>query len=83
MSVTLAIPDDVFAWRPEEDPVVTMLLRGEADSAGEAEARYLDTHLADIVALVNSSLSEAQFRRHPLIQMLFAHGGREWEDSIA
>lgn len=63
--------------------MVAMLLRGEATTAPEAEARYLDSHLAEIVELVNSPLSEAQFRRHPLIQMLFAHGSREWEDSLA
>lgn len=70
-------------WRPEDDPVVTMLLREEATTAHEAESRYLDSHIADVVALVNSPLSDAEFRRHPLIMMLFAHGSREWEDSLA
>ena len=70
-------------WNPEEDPVVAMLPLGEDDTASEAEARYLDAHLAEIVKLVNSPLSEEEFRRHPLIQMLFAYAGREWEDSIA
>jgi hypothetical protein len=70
-------------WGPEDDPVVEMLLREEATTAHEAEALYLDSHIADIVALVNSSLSEAEFRQHPLIMMLFSHGSREWEDSLA
>ena len=72
----------ISAWPPEEDPVVAMLLQGEANSVAEAEGQYLDSHLADVIDLVNSPLSEDQFRRHPLIQMLLAHGGREWEDWI-
>jgi len=72
----------VSQWAPEEDPVVAMLLRGEAASASEAEARYLDGHIADVVELVKSPLSEAEFRSHPLIVLLFAHGSRDWEDSL-
>jgi hypothetical protein len=74
--------DAAKPWSPEIDPIVTMLLREEATTAHEAECRYLDSHIADIVALVNSPLSEAEFRRHPLIMMLFAHGSREWGDSL-
>ncbi len=44
-------------WLPENDPVVAMLLRGEAATVHEAESCYLDTHIADIVALVNGQLS--------------------------
>jgi hypothetical protein len=54
-------------WKPDEDPIVAMLLRGEAETAPETEARYLDAHLADVVALVSSPLPEEEFRRHPLI----------------
>jgi hypothetical protein len=75
--------DPSESWTPENDPVVGMLLREEATTAAEAEAHYLDSHIADIVALVNSPLSEAEFRQHPLIMLLFAHGSREWEDSLA
>ena len=71
------------SWLPEHDPVVEMLLREEASNPSEAEARYLDAHIEDIVELVKSSLTEEEFRRHPLIMMLFAHGSREWEDSLA
>ena len=66
-----------------EDPIVKLLLSGEADNPSAAERIYLDSHIADIVALVKSPLSEAEFRRHPLIMMLFSHGSREWEDSLA
>jgi hypothetical protein len=71
------------SWAPESDPIVGMLLRGEADNPSEAEERYLDSHIEDIVKLVSSSISEEEFRRHPLIVMLLSHGSREWEDSLA
>lgn len=70
-------------WSPADDPIVQMLIRGEASSASEAEARYLDDHLEDVVELVRSPLSDEEFRSHPLIVMLFAHGSRDWEDSLA
>jgi hypothetical protein len=31
---------------------------------------------------VNSSLSDEEFRRHPLIAILLGRGSRGWEDSI-
>ena len=65
------------------DPIVEMLLAGEAQTASEAEELYLDRHLPDILKLVESSLSDQDFRAHPLIMLLFAHGSRGWEDSLA
>ena len=62
-------PTPTITWTAEEDPVVAMLLRGEAATSREAEARYLDTHLTEIVDLVNSPLSDTEFRRHPLIPL--------------
>jgi hypothetical protein len=64
------------------DPVVEILLSGRASSVAEAEELYLDEHLDDVVKLVSSDLSDAEFRRHPLIMLLFAHGSRGWEDSL-
>lgn len=72
-----------LGWAPEEDPIVRMILDGEASSASEAEARYLDSHIEEIVELVNSPMPEEEFRAHPLIMMLFAHGSREWDESLA
>jgi hypothetical protein len=73
----------ISQWAPEDDPVVAMLLRGEATSASQAEARYLDGHIAEVIDLVKSPLSDAEFRSHPLMVLLFAHGSRDWEDSLA
>lgn len=64
------------------DPIVGMLLRGEASSVHEAEEKYLDAHVHEVVELAGSSLSDEDFRRHPLIMMLLAHGSRGFEDSL-
>ncbi len=65
-----------------EDPVVELLLTGRADTAEQAERLYLEEHLDEVTRLVNSSLSDEEFRRHPLIAILLGRGSRGWEDSI-
>ncbi len=65
------------------DPVVDLLMRGEAQTVSEAEEIYLDTHLREVIRLVESPLSEQEFRNHPLIVLLLAHGSRGWEDSLS
>jgi len=64
------------------DPIAQLLLNGEASTPSEAERRYLESHLDDVLNLVQSTLSEEEFRRHPLIALLFSHGSRGWEDSL-
>jgi hypothetical protein len=59
-----------------------MLIRGEAETVHAAESKYLDEHLADVVTLVESPLSDLEFRMHPLIVMLMSHGSRGWEDTM-
>ncbi len=66
----------------DQDPIVELLLSERASTAYEAEEIYLDEHLKDVVALVESPLSDEEFRRHPLIMMLMAHGSRGYEDSL-
>ncbi len=65
-----------------DDPVARLLLDGTASTPSEAERLYLEEHLDEIFSLVPSELSDEEFRRHPLIQMLFSHGSRGWEDSL-
>lgn len=67
---------------PQTDPVVDLILTGEAATVGEAEGLYLDRSIGEVVRLVESDLSDAEFRAHPLIQLLLAHGSRFWEDSL-
>lgn len=65
-----------------DDPVAQKLLAGEAATPSEAERKYLEDHLDEVLRLVQSQLSDGEFRRHPLIAMLFSHGSRGWEDSL-
>jgi hypothetical protein len=71
----------IAMYRPA-DPIAEMLLAGEAQSVSEAEEKYLDRHLSEVVELVESPLSDREFREHPLIALLLAHGSRGWEDSL-
>lgn len=68
---------------PDGDPVVALLLAGQAQSLEEAQEQYLNAHLAEVVELVRSPLSDEEFRRHPLISLLLACGSRGSEDSLA
>ena len=65
-----------------DDAVAQKLLNGQARAPSEAERQYLETHLDEVLRLVQSELSEEEFRRHPLIALLFSHGSRGWEDSL-
>jgi hypothetical protein len=65
-----------------DDPVAQLLLSGEADNPSAAERLYLERHLEEVLDLVQSPLSEEEFRQHPLIALLFSHGSRGWEDSL-
>lgn len=64
------------------DPVADLILAGEAATVQEVEELYLDRHLEEILRLVESSLSDREFRSHPLIALLLARGSRGWEDSL-
>ena len=65
-----------------DDPIAQSLLNGEASTPSEAERKYLEAHLDEVLQLVQSPLSDEEFRRHPLIALLFSHGSRGWEDSL-
>jgi hypothetical protein len=64
------------------DPVADLILRGEATTVDEAEEIYLDRHLAEVVRFVESTLSDDDFGRHPLIALLLSRGSRGFEDSL-
>ena len=65
-----------------DDPVIRLLLSGEAKTLREAEEKYLDSAIPEILDLLRGSLSDEELARHPLLQMIRAHGSRGWEDSI-
>jgi len=74
--------DDRAATSATGDPVADLILAGRAQDVAEAEDLYLDSHFGELMALVDSDLSDAEFRRHPLVALLLAHGSRSFEDSL-
>jgi hypothetical protein len=58
-----------------------LLLSGRARTASEAEAMFLDAHLADLARLA-TELDDESFARHEAVRLLMAHGSRPWEDSV-
>jgi hypothetical protein len=65
-----------------DDPIAQLLPNGEANTPSEAERIYLERHVDEVFGLVNSPLTEEEFRSHPLIQLLFSYGSRGCEDSL-
>jgi hypothetical protein len=65
-----------------DDPVIQLLLCGEAQSLHEAEEKYLDAAMPEILALLRGPSSNEELARHPLLNLVLAHGSRGWEDSI-
>ncbi len=76
-------PKEFWLSDSDGDPIVDLLLRGEGQTVFETEEMYLDSHIPEVIHLVESPLSEEEFRRHPLIVLLLAHGSRSWEDSLS
>jgi hypothetical protein len=65
-----------------DDPVLHLILTGEARNLDEAEELYLDRSLPQIMELIGSPLSNQDLERHPLMQLLLRRGMRGWEDSL-
>ena len=65
-----------------DDPVSRLLLSRQATTVREAEELYLDSCLPEVLQLLQSGLSDEELGRHPLMQMLRAHGSRGWEESV-
>lgn len=65
-----------------DDPVIQLLLRGEARTLHEAEEKYLDAALPLVLELLGSPLTNEELARHPLLMLMLAHGSRGWDDSI-
>jgi len=64
------------------DPVIQILLRGEAQTLYEAEEKYLDQAIPEILELLASPLDNQALAAHPLLNLMLTHGSRGWEDSI-
>jgi hypothetical protein len=66
----------------DKDPVLHLLLTGEAQTVAEAEEMYLNASLPEVVRLLQSPLSNEELARHPLLVLFRRHGSRGWEDSL-
>jgi hypothetical protein len=66
----------------ENDPVLRLLLRGEARTVHEAEEQYLNASMPAVLELLASDLSDEELGRHPLLVLLRCHGSRGREDSL-
>jgi hypothetical protein len=64
------------------DPVEWLLLTGQARSVCEAEEMYLDSAYPQVLALLESPLSNEELGRHPLLVLYSSHGSRPREDSL-
>jgi hypothetical protein len=64
------------------DPVERRLLTGRARTVHEAEEMYLNTSYPQVLALLDSPLSNEELGRHPLLALYRSHGSRPREDSL-
>jgi hypothetical protein len=65
-----------------DDPVLHLLLTGEAQTVSEAEEMYLNASLPEVLRLLQTQMSDEELGRHPLLVMYRRHGSRGWEDSL-
>ncbi|MGH9840211.1 MAG: hypothetical protein ACREEM_15625 [Blastocatellia bacterium] len=76
------------AWRElvANDPIMELLLTGQATTAREAERKFLTDNVElitqQVIELVTGNLSEDELSLHPLTLLLRGHGSRHWEDSL-
>lgn len=64
------------------DPVERLLVTGAAATVAEAEAIVLDSSLDLVAELLQSSLTDEELARHPLLVLYRTHGSRPREDDI-
>jgi hypothetical protein len=72
--------DPAWSALVANDPVMELLLTGQAATAQEAEALFLkhnvDLITRQVLELVESDLSEEALSLHPLARLLRGHGSR-------
>jgi hypothetical protein len=66
----------------DNDPIVRLLISGEAQTFEEAEEVYLDRSLPEVYRLLASSMTNDELANHPLMRLLYFRGSRGWEDSL-
>lgn len=64
------------------DPVERLLLSGAAATVAEAEEIVLNTSLDTVTELLQTSLSDDELARHPLLVLYRTRGSRPREDDL-
>jgi hypothetical protein len=64
------------------DPVERLLLSGAAATVAEAEEIVLNTSLDTVTALLQTTLSDDELARHPLLVLYRTRGSRPREDDL-
>jgi hypothetical protein len=65
-----------------DDPVIQLLLSGQAATLDEAEEMYLDASLPEVYELLRRPATDQDLMEHPLFRLLIIRGSRGWEDSL-
>jgi hypothetical protein len=66
----------------DNDPVLHLLLTGQARTEAEAAEKYLNASLPEVIRLLQGPLSDEELGQHPLLVLFRRHGSRGWEDSL-
>ena len=66
----------------DQDPVMRLLLQGKATTVAEAQEMALETNLSEIIRVIESPISDDEFLKHPLVELLLRRGSRPWEDAL-
>ncbi|HZU36187.1 MAG TPA: hypothetical protein VFA18_09770 [Gemmataceae bacterium] len=65
-----------------DQTVEQLLLTDRARTVYEAEEMYLESAYPQLLALLESSLSNEELGRHPLLALYRSHGSRPREDAL-
>jgi hypothetical protein len=74
--------NESFIPELDNDPVLRLLWRGEAQTVHKAEEMFLNASMPAVLELLSSDLSDNELCSHPLLVLLRSHGSRGREDSL-
>ena len=75
-------PGDTDISGITDDPVIQLILSGQAATLDEAEEIYLDASLPLVYELLRSPATDQELMEHPLLRLLVFRGSRGMEDSL-
>ena len=65
-----------------DDPILRLILAGQARTLDEAEEMYLDESLPEVLELLRKPIPNEELAEHPLMTLLRVRGSRGREDSL-